>query len=484
MLFNSLVFIIFISITFVIYYIIKDKYKPYVLLFASFIFILSYSISALLIGCVLTIVSYGLAFCLKDKNKAILGISIIIVGGIFFIKYLNYFMKLFESIMGRVQILITMPQIDIIIPVGISFYTLKIVSYLIDVYKGKVEPEKNLGFYSLYVLFFPQFTSGPIERADFFITQIKDRLYTFEYEKVRYGLILIMVGLLQKVVLADRLNIYVNYVYSDLWNYHGVTLLMVSILYTFQIYCDFASYSTISIGCAKLFGYNTQPNFNKPYLSKSIKEFWTRWHISFSSWLKDYVYIPLGGNRKGKVRQYLNLALTFIVSGIWHGTGSHFLLWGGCHAFFQIVGNATQNFRNAFWSKLNLDDKSRIRRGVSTFITFIFINISWILFRVNSLYDLKVFVKQIFQFGFSGEPFQEVASIMILGNEDFIILLCGLGIMITLELLDYRKNLYVRFNDLNGWLRWSIYAIAFIVFITFGIYGPGFDSQSFIYTQF
>lgn len=328
--FNSIEYVVFIIIVFIVYWSIpKTKYRNIVLLGASYFFYMSWNID--LVGIILGItgVSYVTARLLSFVNNVkyrklclIVGTGLSIVV-LFVFKYLNFMGSTLAQIFNGGEF----SPLNIILPVGISFYTFQTLSYVIDVYYNKIESEKNFFTYALYVSFFPQLVAGPIERPEHFIPQLKEK-HIFQYEEAVYGAKQIALGAFKKIVIADTVAIYVNLIYNNISQYQGFSLLFATLLFAIQIYCDFSGYSDIALGSAKLLGFDLINNFNAPYFAENRKDFWARWHISLSSWFRDYVYIPLGGSRVTFSRMLLNLLLTFLLSGLWHGANWTFVFWG------------------------------------------------------------------------------------------------------------------------------------------------------------
>ena len=330
MLFNSCEYLIFLPVVFALYWLFPQKYKWILLLGASYYFYMSWKAEYLALIVFVTVVSYAAAF-LIENTRSILGRRIILIIGIlislsllFVFKYFNFIALSINGVLESFRREARIPLLEVILPVGISFYTFQTMSYVVDVYRGKVSAEKNLGIYATFVSFFPQLVAGPIERTSNLLPQIKRNHY-FEYSKAVYGMRLMLWGYFKKLVIADNLSPFVERVFNDPYSYNGFALLLSTIFFTFQIYCDFSGYSDIAIGTAKLFGIDLMTNFKSPYYSTSIKEFWSRWHISLSTWFKDYVYIPLGGNRVSKLRNYFNYLITFLISGLWHGANWTFV---------------------------------------------------------------------------------------------------------------------------------------------------------------
>lgn len=329
MLFNSIEFLIFFPIVVVVYFIIPDKIKHLWLLIASYYFYMCWNAKYALLILASTIVTYISGILIdKVKNQTLLKKSVVTasfvinLGILFYFKYINFMLVIFTRIFAKLHIQLNTPVFDIILPVGISFYTFQALSYTMDVYRGEIKAEKNFFRYALFVSFFPQLVAGPIERSKNLLKQLSVP-QKFSFENMREGLLLMLWGYYLKLVLADRIAIFVDTVYGDYKTYPGMYLIVATMLFAVQIYCDFAGYSTIAMGTAKVLGVELMENFNAPYLSTSVAEFWRKWHISLTSWFKDYLYIPLGGSRKGKLRKYLNKMIVFLVSGLWHGQDFH-----------------------------------------------------------------------------------------------------------------------------------------------------------------
>lgn len=330
MAFNTFAFAAFLTISFVLYWIVPQKTKWIILLAVSIYFYMSWNAKNVIWLLLIALVSFVAANILEQrKNKAFLIPSVaLILLVLFFFKYYNFIIGNVQSIFELCAIPMEVSQLDLIMPVGLSFYTFQVVGYIVDVYKGKTFAEHNFGKYLLFVSFFPQVVSGPIARAPGLMSQISE-IKVIDYNKATHGMKRIAWGAFEKFVIADTIAKYIDPVYSNISNYTGFSLVLAMFLYSIQIYCDFSGYSNIAIGIGSLFGIDLIENFKSPYLSDSVKEFWSRWHISLSTWLRDYVYIPLGGNRKGKMRRHFNLMTAFLISGLWHGANWTFIIWGG-----------------------------------------------------------------------------------------------------------------------------------------------------------
>lgn len=359
----------FFAIILAVYYILPHKFRWGLLLLASVVFYASadWKMLALIGGSIVVSYIAGLkieqAENEKQKKVWMAGCIILLVAILMLFKYFGFFADVIGNMLGATSFVF-----NLVMPLGISYYTFKIISYLVDIYKGKIDAEKHLGYYALYVSFFPQILCGPIERADHFIPQLKYGC-KFEDKLAAEGLERIIIGLFKKLAIADRLALYVGTVFDAPTAYPGLASIMAVAFYTIQIYCDFSGYSDMAIGMAQMLGIRTRENFNYPYFSRSIKEFWTRWHISLSSWLKDNIYIPLGGNRKGKVRKNLNTLATFLVSGIWHGSSLSFVFWGGLHGLWNMISTPKKK------------DESVWKQILQTLITFCGVTFTWIFFR-------------------------------------------------------------------------------------------------------
>jgi D-alanyl-lipoteichoic acid acyltransferase DltB (MBOAT superfamily) len=366
------------------------------------------------------------------------------------------------------------PEFRIILPIGISFYTFQTLSYTIDVYRGKKEAERHLGVFALYVAFFPQLVAGPIERSTRLLPQFF-RKYYFDYRRVTDGLQLMLWGFFKKLVIADRLAVYVNQVYNNPADYHGVPLILATYFFTFQIYCDFSGYSDIAIGAAQVMGYNLMENFKRPYFSKSITEFWRRWHISLSSWFRDYLYIPLGGNRVHKWRWYYNIIAVFLLSGLWHGANWTFVVWGGLHGFYILFSLWTDNLRNKISSFLHTSRFPTIQKLFKVFITFHLVVFAWIFFRANSISDAFLILANItridsWQCSISGA----------LNKIELIVAFLSILLLGVIHLIQAHTSVRTYLNGKPIWFRWACYYVI-VFFIT--LFGK-FEEQQFIYFQF
>ena len=378
-------------------------------------------------------------------------------------KYYNFLNDSLSAGLFAIGLKFAMPGMNWAVPVGISFFTFQAVGYMLDVYHGRVKAEKNLLDYVLFVSFFPQVTSGPISTAEDLMPQIK-ATHTFDYEQGKQGLKQLLWGMFIKVVIADRLGLFVDKVYANYIHYSGATCFVASVFYTLQIYCDFAGYSLMAIGIARTLGYNLIDNFRRPYLAVSITDFWKRWHISLTRWLTRQVYIPLGGSRCSKPRTYWNILVTFLVSGIWHGANWTFILWGVMHGVLQIIEKALG------WQKY--EGKNWAVRTVRIAVTFLLVSFAWVFFRMPNIGDA---------FGMIGRMFSNVGSLDLsdMSNSVMVVLLVSIVILIGKDVKD--EFFPTKCSLLNkGLVKWCVYVGLFCLILMFGV----LDGGQFIYGRF
>ena len=427
--FNSLEYAVFLPVVFAIYWLLPHKFRWPLLLVASYYFYMSWNPKYVVLILLTTTVSFVAARLLEKQEdnaarKGILAVTLIVcLGVLFFFKYFNFVSKSVATFFKLFAINLHPVTLDLLLPVGISFYTFQTLSYVIDVYNRKVVPEKHFGIYATFISFFPQLVAGPIERTSNLLPQITSEK-EFDYDLAMQGARQMLWGFFKKIAVADAVAVYVNAAYGNLLQCTGSDLLLAIFFFTVQIYCDFSGYSDIAIGTAKLFGIKLMTNFASPYFSLSVKEFWSRWHISLSTWFRDYVYIPLGGSRCSRLRNYANLMITFLVSGLWHGADWKFIVWGGIHGIAQVIEKI-----------LGLDKLPKGTAGklLSWLIVFIFCNIAWVFFRADSFQDaLYVIRHAVPDFGSLGSYMQSsiglekrklrylFAVIAIVGIYDFI----------------------------------------------------------------
>ena len=473
MLFNSLDFAIFLPIVFLLYWFVAQKnlkLQNFLIVLASYVFYGWWDWRFLSLIIFSTVVDYLVAQKLRteeqqSKRKVLLWTSIIVnLGFLGFFKYYNFFLENFVDAFSLFGMQINANSLNIILPVGISFYTFQTLSYTIDVYRKKLEPTKDFMAFSAFVCFFPQLVAGPIERATNLLPQISKKRF-FTKSLFKEGIVQIFIGLFRKIVIADTLANYVDVVYADLSLYNSSTIFLATFFYTFQIYFDFSGYSDIAIGTAKLFGIKFKQNFNLPYFSKSLTEFWRKWHISLSFWLRDYLYISLGGNRKGIRITYRNLMITMLLGGLWHGSSWNFIIWGGIHGVVLSIEKL-----------LNSKSKSKIIENLSFFgypITFIIVLFSWVFFRAENLESSIFAISKIFEFNLSIPSITD-ANVVV----NSILMLC-FGLLFDCYL--YFKK--VDLEDLGSKFS-STKIVIFCTVITIIINLFYSTSDNFIYFQF
>lgn len=371
-----------------------------------------------------------------------------------------------------------------LLPVGISFYTFQALSYTMDVYRGDIYAERNFIRYALFVSFFPQLVAGPIERSKNLLRQLAEPK-KFNYDEAREGLLLMLWGFFLKIVMADRIAIFVDTVYGDYNTYGGWYIIVATLLFAAQVYCDFSGYSTIAMGTAKILGVNLMENFNAPYLATSVAAFWRNWHISLTSWFKDYLYIPLGGNRKGMARKQLNKMIVFLVSGLWHGAKLSFVLWGGLNGLYQVLGECLQPLRRRAVKLLGLNPDSLGHRLAQMALTFVLVDFSWLFFRAESTTDAMRMLSSAFQVRNPWILFDGSLYNCGLDIANFQLMLACIGILLFADICK-RRGIRLRAVVLRQdyWFRWLFIAGSVLAILLFGKWGPDFDKASFIYFQF
>ncbi len=448
---TSFYFVAFCFLAFCLSRPFKSFLRPYILFVTNIIFVYSFGLSNLICLLVFSLLGYVLGI-LNDKyhNKMIMILS-----------FLIYMFCLFGFK------LVNLADTNIIIPLGLSFYTFKIISYLCDIYYKKISAERKIIYYLDYVMFFPCIMAGPINRADYFIKELKSK-HEFEYSDISVGFLMLAYGLFEKLVFCDFIGSVVSRCLNE--ELYGTSVLLGVVLYSFQIYLDFDSYSNIALGVSRMFGFKFDKNFNVPYLAISLKDFWNRWHISLSTWLKDYIYIPLGGSKKGSLRKYLNILIVFFVSSLWHGITINFLIWGMGHGIIRVIED--------LFSKIFKKKKFNfVVSLVLIFINFVIVTTLWIFFKYNFNDALNVINRM-----FISSPLN-FETISLTHNEVIwliIVLIC----VVLLDILRYFFNVSEFLGKRVFVLRYAIYVILILVFLVFGMYGGSFDTNDFIYRWF
>jgi alginate O-acetyltransferase complex protein AlgI len=477
MLFNSFHFLIFFPVVTLIYFILPHRFRWIHLLAASCIFYCFFIPKYLSILALTIVVDYVAALYIQKTEgivkKAWLIVSIVSTCLILIIfKYFNFFNESFANAAALMGLHYPVKALNIILPIGLSFHTFQSLSYVIEVYRGNQKPEKHFGIYSLYVMFYPQLVAGPIERPQNILHQFYEK-HNFNYDDAVIGLRKIMWGLFKKVVVADRLSVYVNTVYNNHDHHNGNSLFVATIFFAFQIYCDFSGYSDIAIGTARVMGFRLMTNFNRPYFSRSISEFWKRWHISLSTWFKDYVYIPLGGNRVSRGRMFFNLFITFTLSGLWHGSNWTYIIWGALNGFYLIFGFITNNASESFKATLIHRGFYYLVSAYNIFATFLLIALSWIFFRANTLSGAFSIIRKIFT---------ERGAVFTWQNREFLYGAFFLVVLLVVEIFEEYKlmNSFSLFHHQNFLIRRASYILVILLILMFGVFG----TSQFIYFQF
>ena len=400
-----------------------------------------------------------------------------------FFKYFNFAAGNLNALASFLHWNYSILLLSIALPVGLSFHTFQAMAYTMEVYRRNQKAERHFGIYALYVMFYPQLVAGPIERPQHLIHQFREK-HEFDYDRIKSGLLLMLWGLVKKVVIADRLAMLVNAVYDNPTTYPGPLLILATIAFAFQIYCDFSGYSDIAIGAARVMGFKLMRNFNRPYASRSVAEFWTRWHISLSSWFRDYVYIPLGGNRTSPLRWYSNLFLTFLLSGLWHGADWKFIIWGALNGFYLLCSIWTKSLREKMVQLSGLGRLPRLHRAMQTVFTFSLICLTWIFFRANNLAEAQYIFTHLFQK--AGAAFQPhvmsywIVKIAGFGKQQIVIALASVAMLEFVHSLQAKGSVLEKIQNTPVYCRWPIYCLLIHGILFLGI----FKHSQFIYFQF
>ena len=488
--FFSLSFLAFLTAVFIVNWAIKIKYRYLWLLGASLFFYASWDLKYTVLLLLVTAFTFGVSkHIYKSKTagskncKGVLAVSIaLLIFILLLFKFWTFWITGLHSLFG-----ISDPAegglISIIAPIGLSFYSLTAIGYMIDVYRGKVTPENNFGKYALFISFFPNILSGPIERSNHLLPQINAGK-EFNYTKVRNGFLLILYGYSVKLLIADRLSVIVDAAFKANTEQTGATMMIAVILYGIQLYADFSGYSCIAVGIGRILGFDLIRNFRQPYFSTSVRDFWNRWHISLSSWLRDYVYIPLGGNRKGKFIQCINLIITFLVSGLWHGTGLQFIVWGALHGFYQVISVLLRPFR-PLGKRLKINTDAFSYKLLQGLITFALTDYAWLFFRASSVQEGIGITRNMISNLQLGNTLVNQLYLVGFSAQRFYLLLFETGMMFAVDFLHERKISIVSWLDRqNKAFRWLIYITLIVVILTGLIHDFGLDASVFIYTRF
>ena len=476
MLFNSFHFLFFFIIVTTLYFLFPYNKRWLLLLLSSCYFYMAFVPVYILILGFTIIVDYFAGIFIENsqekKRKLFLICSLVANIGILCVfKYYNFINQNFSYLLHGFGLSNPIPYLSILLPIGLSFHTFQAMSYTIEVYRGNQKTERHIGLYALYVMFYPQLVAGPIERPQNLIHQFREK-HNFDSDRVFEGLKIMIWGLFKKLVIADRLGMYVNFAYNDVAEQNGMTLLLATIFFSFQVYCDFSGYSDIAIGAAKVMGFDLMTNFRRPILAKSTGEFWKRWHISLSTWFKDYLYFPMGGSKVSVSRWYFNLMVVFLISGLWHGANWTYIIWGGINGFYLVFAIITKKYRDQFNTFIGINKFPRLYLFSQIFTTFLLITFSRIFFRSRTIEDAFSIIKKILTF--KGSVFKDGASIIIYS-------LFAISFLVVVELKkEFYKGSFTLSHHNNFWVRNSYYSFLIILIILLGV----FDGGQFIYFQF
>lgn len=503
MLFNSIYFLTFFPIVVLIYFIIPKKIREVWLLVTSSFFYLFQSPGHFLFLSLSICTTYltgrflGILFGKKELSKkrqtrygrVILSFCLLInLGMLFCFKYFHFFFEMAGRVAGKFHWKITEPTFQFLLPIGISFYTFQAIGYVIDVYRQKDLPEKNIIRYALFVSFFPLILSGPIERGNHLLPQFQNlkQLKLWDYERITGGVSMMLWGYFMKMVIADRIAIFVNGVYGTYRDQSGILLIAAAVLFSVQIYCDFAGYSQIAIGAAKVMGIDVMENFQAPYFSKNVREFWHRWHISLSTWFRDYLYIPMGGSRCHPVRKYFNIVLTFLVSGIWHGASLHFLVWGGIHGALQVSEDCLSKPVNKINKKFAVNTECFSYRFMQQATTFALVTAAWVFFRARSVREALEYLAFCVSHFRMEALFNGSFYAVGLSQSEIAVMIFSILVLFASDRIRYHygEGWSQYLNRQNLIFRWLFYVVIFFAILVFGIYGPDYGASQFIYMQF
>lgn len=484
MLYNSFHFLIFFVIVTSLYFTFPHNKRWLLLLISSCYFYIAFVPVYILILGFTIIIDYFAGICIentKDKKRKIFLICSLIanIGVLAVFKYFNFLNHNLSFLMHGFGLTNPIPYLSILLPIGLSFHTFQAMSYTIEVYRGNQKAERHFGIYSLYVMFYPQLVAGPIERPQNLLHQFREK-HDFDYDRVSSGLRLMAWGLFKKVVVADRLTIVVDNVYNIPQHFNSLSLIIATIFFSFQIFCDFSGYSDMAVGAARIMGFRLMRNFNQPYSAQNIHEFWKRWHISLSSWFQDYLYISLGGNRVSIPRRYLNIFIIFLISGLWHGANWTFVIWGALNGFYVILFQVTKKVRERYSIFSHLKHLPLL----SVFVTYILVTFAWIFFRANNLKSAFYLSSHIF----SGIPdlftrlnnHQPILDDLGVSNTNIIYCVLLIFFLQVVYYLHRTKNILTIFIQQPIYIRWTIYYVVVLSILFLGV----FENRQFIYFQF
>lgn len=486
MLFNSYHFLYFFIVVTTLYFLLPHRFRWFMLLVASCYFYMTFVPVYILILFFTIVVDYFAGIYIEKSQgqtrKWFLVASLVAnIGVLAIFKYFNFVNENITLLMDNMGVKNPIPYLSILLPIGLSFHTFQAMSYTIEVYRGNYKAERHFGIYALYVMFYPQLVAGPIERPQNILYQFYEK-YEFDYQRIADGLKLMAWGLFKKIAIADRLSYIVNVAYDEPYKYHGLNFVIATVFFAFQIFCDFSGYTDIALGAARVMGFKLMKNFNRPYHSKSISEFWSRWHISLSTWFRDYLYITLGGNRVSIPRWYFNLFFVFLVSGLWHGANWTYIVWGALNGFYLVFAIVSQKFRNRVAEASGITRFPKVYSWVQFLTTFVLICISWVFFRARTIADAMHILKSIFT-----DTWADIVNLIHTHHMEPLApatkMIPAVLVIVILEmvhLFQKRRSMLQFVNSKPKYVRWSIY-YAFVLLLL--IFGTASHSQ-FIYFQF
>lgn len=493
MIFNSVSYLLFFPVVVLFYFVLPYKWRNVWLLIVSYYFYMNWNAKYALLLAGSTLITF-LCSLVVDRcrqrgkmglAKAALAASFVLNLGILAVfKYSGFVADNINRLMGALHQDVRVSGFSVILPVGISFYIFQALGYTMDVYRGRIPATGNLLRYALFVSFFPQLVAGPIERSENLFPQFEEK-HDFDTDRVRSGLLTILWGLFMKIVIADNLSGIVTNVYDHYLAYTGVEILLATVLFAFQIYCDFGGYSYIAIGSARVLGFSLMDNFRAPYLAVSVNDFWKRWHISLTGWFRDYLYIPLGGNRRGKLRKYCNMMIVFLVSGLWHGADWSFVIWGGLNGLYLVLSQVFAPLFSSVKQKCKVKEEGLSYRLFAGFCTFVLIDFSWMFFRADSISAVYAMLRQVkANFGFH-MLFGGAVSAWGLDMPTLLALAAGFVLLFVVDQSIYRnRDLNAFILSQGPFLRYSVYLGLLILILFFGVYGYEYAQTAFIYFQF
>ena len=488
MLFNSIPFVFFFAVVTTLYFLLPHRFRWFLLPAASCFFYMFFKPVYILILAFTIVIDYYAGILLEDtpdkkQKKKYLIMSIIAnVGVLAVFKYFNFLNTNISGLALMMGYKNPIPFLSIALPIGLSFHTFQAMSYTIEVYRGNHKAERHFGIYSLYVMFYPQLVAGPIERPQNMLHQFHEEKF-FNYNNAVAGLRLMVWGMFKKAVIADRLAMVTDPVFNNPHSYSATSILIAAVFFSFEIYCDFSGYSDIAIDSARFMGFNLMKNFDQPYNAKSISEFWRRWHISLSTWFKDYLYIPLGGNRVSKPRRLSNLFLVFLVSGLWHGANWTYIIWGALHGFYMVFADLTTKIRSTINKAIGLSRIKWLDQCIQKLITFLLVTIAWIFFRANTVHDAVYMIGRLPSvFGEWAQAAQSKIAAVNIPLSGYKLWMCVIviGALELVHIIQKRRGINTLLQNQPRYIRWCVYYVFVVAIIFLGV----FHNRQFIYFQF